>query len=55
MRILILFLILFCGCAKKVCDCGSLNCGPNCKNQCDGSRCIPGEPCCDKCFCNKTK
>lgn len=52
MRILLLLIVLFSGCAFE-CNCGNPNCGPRCKNQCDGQRCFPGEPCCEKCTCNK--
>jgi len=53
---LILLLSLFCiGCKEVSCKCGNEKCGSECKNQCDGLRCIPGDPCCDKCICRKLK
>lgn len=56
MRIfLILLLIAISGCTKAICNCGNIKCGDSCKNQCYETRCVPGEPCCDKCFCNKAK
>ena len=48
--ILLLICLLFIGC-KPVCECKNPNCGPSCHNQCDGVRCVPGEPCCEKCIC----
>lgn len=48
---LLLFLVFFCGCKKLICECKNEKCGIDCKNQCDGVRCIPGEPCCEKCIC----
>ena len=52
MRLLFLLLVFLFGC-KVECKCNCLDCGIKCKNKCEGNRCIPGDPCCDKCICNK--
>ena len=52
MRMFLILIILISGCAAS-CECKNERCGTECKNQCDGIRCIPGEPCCEKCTCKK--
>ena len=54
MRFLFCLIILFLvGCKEIPCDCGSSNCGIQCRNQCSANNCIPGTPCCKKCKCYK--
>lgn len=58
MRLLtiIFILLLLSGCNKEIpCGCVCSKCGIECRNHCEGIRCIPGEPCCNKCICPKNK
>ena len=48
--ILLIFALFIVAC-KPVCTCDNVNCGPSCRNKCEGNRCYPGIPCCDKCIC----
>jgi len=51
-KFIALFLVLFiASCNTIVCTCGNVNCGPDCRNKCEGDKCYPGVPCCDKCIC----
>lgn len=56
MRILLVALVIFVGCSRELpCRCGCHNCGIECRNRCEETRCLLGDPCCDKCECNKKR
>lgn len=55
MRFLFFLTVLFfMSCSgENPCQCGNPKCGTECRNRCEGTRCILGTPCCDKCECYK--